>query len=221
MKEEFKGITGYENLYHISNLGRVKSFKYNKSRILKNGTQKGGYKWVYLCKDKKRKKFYIHQLVSMMFMNHTPDKLNVVVDHKDEDPTNNKLSNLRLLSHRRNISRGFVNCSSEFTGVYFLLKNNVFISAITIEKRNYKLGSFKKEIDAKNAYDDALFNWEQKQEVPILRKQHSSLKGVSYNILRKRWIAYDYVDKKRIHIGTYDSEKEAIEAKNIHLNQHR
>lgn len=35
MKEEWKDIVGYEGLYQVSNLGRARSFKWGKEKILK------------------------------------------------------------------------------------------------------------------------------------------------------------------------------------------
>lgn len=54
MEEIWKDIDGYEGLYQVSNLGRVKSFPkktYSKERILTNITNVDGYNVVDLCKN--------------------------------------------------------------------------------------------------------------------------------------------------------------------------
>ena len=56
MNEEWRDIEGYEELYQVSNLGRVKSLNYrDRSDISKCCKAKlktaGKYKWKYLCKD--------------------------------------------------------------------------------------------------------------------------------------------------------------------------
>ena len=76
MKEEFRNIKGYEGLYQISNLGKVKSLKRKlsdgrklKEKILKPQTNNCGYLRVNLYKYRKMKSFLIHQLMAMAFLN--------------------------------------------------------------------------------------------------------------------------------------------------------
>ena len=57
MEEIWKDIEGYEGLYQVSNLGRVKSF-YKEGRILKQCIDKDGYFCVGLFKNKKQEEFY-------------------------------------------------------------------------------------------------------------------------------------------------------------------
>ena len=49
--EIWKDIEGYEGLYQVSNLGRVKSLKFNKIKILSQGISGSGYKIVSLSKE--------------------------------------------------------------------------------------------------------------------------------------------------------------------------
>ena len=57
-EEEFRDIPGYEGLYQVSNLGRVKSLKFSEEKILNNNINSGGYYRVGLYKDKN--KLYIY-----------------------------------------------------------------------------------------------------------------------------------------------------------------
>jgi len=50
--EIFKDIPGYEGVYQVSNLGRVKSLKYNKEKLLKPPVNNKGYYTVFVVKEK-------------------------------------------------------------------------------------------------------------------------------------------------------------------------
>lgn len=104
MEEIWKDIPGYEGLYKVSNLGRVKSFIIHNgtnTRILKPRKVKDGYLMVALYNNKKRKNFQIHQLVAQMFI---PNINNYTeVNHKDLNKSNNSVTNLEWLNHHENI----------------------------------------------------------------------------------------------------------------------
>ena len=103
--EIWRDIEGYEELYQVSNLGRVRSLNYNRTgkvRNMKLGTYPNGYKMVDLKKDKKRKAHLVHRLVAKAFIpNPNPDQL-YEVNHKDEDKTNNAVENLEWCTHMYN-----------------------------------------------------------------------------------------------------------------------
>lgn len=105
MKEVWKDIEGYEGLYQVSNLGRVKSIKRNTAtnRILKpHNTNK--YLQVCLCKNGSTKYKLIHRLVAEAFI---PNYENLPeVNHKDEDKLNNSVSNLEWVSQAENLAYG-------------------------------------------------------------------------------------------------------------------
>ena len=104
MGEIWKDIEGYEGLYQVSNLGRVKSLKYNKERILKIANGTDGYKIVGLTYNSKRKTFKVHRLVAQAFIpnpNEYPQ-----VNHKDEDKGNNKVDNLEWCDNKYNCNYG-------------------------------------------------------------------------------------------------------------------
>jgi len=62
MKEIWKTIKDFED-YAVSNMGRVKSLKFGKERILKPGRSSSGYLIVILCRNKKQYIKTIHRLV--------------------------------------------------------------------------------------------------------------------------------------------------------------
>lgn len=94
----------YEGLYQASNIGRVKSIKFGKERILKPFTNSSGYLQVSLFKNGKKKNFYVHRLVAEAFLPN-PDNL-PCVNHKDEDKTNNNVNNLEWCNCRYNVNYG-------------------------------------------------------------------------------------------------------------------
>lgn len=103
MKEVFKDIAGYEGLYQVSNLGRVKSLGNDKSRkekILRPGIRGNGYLLVILWKNGKRKNYLVHRLVSETFLDN-PDNL-PCVNHRDENKQNNCVSNLEFCTYQYN-----------------------------------------------------------------------------------------------------------------------
>ena len=108
--EEWRPVVGYEGLYEVSNMGRVKSLERMKwdnggcckvpERILKARKVGGGYLKVNLYKDGKSKSCRIHRLVAEAFIPN-PDGL-PVINHKDENPKNNNVDNLEWCSYSYN-----------------------------------------------------------------------------------------------------------------------
>lgn len=108
MEEQWKDIIGYEELYQISNLGRVKSLNYNhtgKEQILKLHKDKGGYLRVDLCKDGKVKNCLIHRLVGNAFIPND-DIFKTQINHKDENKENNNVNNLEYCDMSYNNNYG-------------------------------------------------------------------------------------------------------------------
>lgn len=97
---------GYDN-YAVSNLIRCKSLNYRHTgceHILKPIKNKNGYLKVGLCKDGKVKQFYLHRLVALAFIPN-PDNL-PFINHKDENPLNNCLSNIEWCTAKYNQNYG-------------------------------------------------------------------------------------------------------------------
>lgn len=103
MEEIWNNIEGWPD-YQISNLGRVKSLKFNQERILKPSINKRGYKRVVLCNNKKQKTFQVHKLVAMAFIPN-PDNL-PEINHKNENPQDNRVENIEWCDRFYNINYG-------------------------------------------------------------------------------------------------------------------
>lgn len=156
--EIWKDIVGYEGLYQISNLGNVKSFQSNSERILKSPPDKHGYRIVILCKKQSRKSFKVHQLVAMAFLNHLPNGNKMVVDHINDDKSDNRLENLQVVSHRFNSRKTQGRYSSNYKGVSLIKSSGKWAALIQVSGRLKYLGSFLNEYDAHVAYQTALNN---------------------------------------------------------------
>lgn len=101
--EEWKPVVGFEGLYEVSNMGRVRSLGrevdngrgcyFKKGRILKQRINKNGRLQVSLFKNGKVYTKHTHCLVALSFIGERPNGFDVC--HIDGDCTNNKLSNIR------------------------------------------------------------------------------------------------------------------------------
>lgn len=104
INEQWRPVKGYEGLYEVSNLGRVKSLKYGKERILKPLKNRDGYLFVILYRNRKRNGLKVHRLVAAAFIPN-PEGF-PEVNHRDEDKTNNVVSNLEWCTHKYNSNFG-------------------------------------------------------------------------------------------------------------------
>ena len=105
--EEWRDIAGYEGVYQVSNLGRVKSLNYGrtgKEKCLEPWGNGGGYLQVSLRNNGKKDTPSIHRLVACTFIpnpNNLPE-----VNHKDENKENNNVSNLEWCDAKYNTNYG-------------------------------------------------------------------------------------------------------------------
>ena len=113
--EIWKDIPNYEGIYQASNLGQVKSLKKKKKkkngslvtvkeRILKLKLTHRGYYRVDLWKQSIGKHYKVHRLVWEAFNGPIPEGLQV--NHINEVKTDNRLSNLNLMTCKENSNWG-------------------------------------------------------------------------------------------------------------------
>jgi len=173
MKEEWKDICGYEGLYQVSGLGRVKSlpkkieFKdgrkpvFKGERILNCSINATGRRVVTLYKDKSSKKIYVSHLVADAFLGHQlfsgwKGRMKLVVDHINNDPSDDRVENLQVIPTRTNTSKDKKGGLSKYTGVTWDKSRNRWYARICLNGKKLHLGSFIHEIDAHHAYQKKL-----------------------------------------------------------------
>lgn len=107
MEEIWRDVVGYEGLYEVSSLGRIKSLK--TGIILKDQKGRHGYRTVWLYGKKSMpgrtgKNYFVHRIVAMAFCPN-PSGFNEV-NHKNEIKWDNRADNLEWCSHQYNSSYG-------------------------------------------------------------------------------------------------------------------
>jgi uncharacterized protein YlbG (UPF0298 family) len=227
-QEIWKNVLGYEGLYQISNMGNIKSLDrviqrkdgrnyIKKGRVLNFSLTSWGYKIAVLYKNTEQKTYLVHKLMAINFLNHVPCGHKKVVNHKDFNRLNNKLSNLEIVSQRENTNKKHLESSSKFTGVSFSKKTNSWTSSIHIEGEKVYLGSCKSEEEASELYEKALIALNKKEEIyRKVRKKVSTFKYVTFQKGADRWKAgHNYGDMK--HLGYFNTELEAKEAVDNYL----
>ena len=110
MQEVWKPVSGYEGIYEVSNLGRVRSldrvrvFRDGRTRHYPGVTLAGqigthGYRAVVLA-DGRNRTAVVHRLVAEAFVPKVPGK--IWVNHKDGDKANNCAENLEWVTPKEN-----------------------------------------------------------------------------------------------------------------------
>ena len=142
MQEIWKDIEGFENLYQVSNLGRVKSLSHiveksdgsiqtYKEKVLHLGSMTSGYNFAGLTKNKICKNYSVHRLVAKTFI---PNPNNYKdVNHKDGNKKNNRIDNLEWCSRSYNLKHALD---------IGLVKNQCKICRRVIVKHDEKIVTF-------------------------------------------------------------------------------
>lgn len=169
--EEWKDIKGYEGIYKVSNLGRVKSLKAwhgNKyksiyvdiDKIIKPMKEKSGYLKVVLHDKNKKQNKRIHRLVAEAFIENPYNYK--CINHIDGNKTNNKANNLEWCTQKYNVIDAVEKDLRKFTykGKYkkyinYDKRTDIFYVNILMNSKKIYLGSFKdieKAINVRNEY---------------------------------------------------------------------
>lgn len=167
--EVWKDIPDYDGLYQVSNFGNVKSLdrfikargngvRFLMSKKLNKCISSEGYYYVSLSKFNRNKRFKVHQLVAICFLDHTPCNHKLVIDHIDCNKLNNKLSNIQIVTNRYNCSKDRKSNNSKYIGVSWHSIGKKYVSYLKYGGKNRNLGLFLLEEDAGNAYNFVLNN---------------------------------------------------------------
>ncbi len=99
--EEWMDIPDCGGLYQASSLGRIKSLRYGKDKILKASRNNNGYLKVNIWQNKKSITKYVHRLVAAAFFGAIPNDM--TVNHKDFNKENNSIENLEVVTYSYNL----------------------------------------------------------------------------------------------------------------------
>lgn len=178
--EIWKQIPGFER-YEASSEGRIRSVDcivtrtngrnitlYGRVMAMRGNRQ--GYKMVAFSIDRKRYFKFVHRLVYMAFNGPIPDGL--VIDHIDNDKTNNRIENLQAISNEENLSKDSwrrrkhklptgVGKNREGAYTAHLYANNV----------DYYLGTYSTAKEAERAYLDAKIAYRKEGVLPTEDKR--------------------------------------------------
>lgn len=176
--EEWKAIEGFEGLYEISNIGRVKALdryvlnnggmQHRSEKMLKPQAY-NGYFLVVLCKEGKTYPRAVHRLVATAFIPNPENKS--VVDHIDTNPSNNCVDNLRWVTTQEN-------CMNPLTRLHNSVSKRGHKCYLThhTEETKRKLSEMKKGIKFSDAHKRKL------SEAHIRSGKPNCLKGKHWKI---------------------------------------
>ena len=189
--------------YDVSNYGNIRNI--NSGKILKNNINKYGYSYV-IIHDKNIK---CHQLVAIGFLGHKPDgTTKIVVDHINNNRSDNRLQNLQLISNRENIARSKTN-KTGYRGVSNHYGDK-FKAYININKVHYTIGIFETAKEASEAYIYAVNN----PHLVFKTKRTSEYKYIYFDKNKNKW-GVKYNGKP---LGMYDTELLAKEFIDKYIN---
>jgi len=136
-----KTIPGFPD-YACDEAGNV--YRRKDGRLIPKSfsVDKDGCHLVKMSNGKRKVSHTVHRLIAQTFLPDWNEGLAVL--HIDEDKTNNKLSNLMLLTMQ---DKAAVKCKG-----YSLTSSNKWAASIKINGRKTYLGSFETEEDARLAY---------------------------------------------------------------------
>lgn len=225
MEEIWKDVSGHDISYQISNTGRIRRLK---SEILIDGNRRtrtlpakelvprdnsNGYFYIKLFHP--HKQYHVAHLVWDYFGNGAIRGKNTHIDHINSNRSDNRISNLQLLTARENTSKGQQRMvhTSEYTGVE-KRKNGKWWAKIRIDGKQHYLGQWDNELDAKTEYDRVLSVYIQTGIFDKKKRsnKYSSYNGVSFNKRNNKFTAAKTTSGKKVFLGYFNTEYEAINA---------
>lgn len=149
IEEIWKTIPLYPN-FLASNLGQIKHATRGTVRV--QTLDRYGYKFITVNSKGRQKALRVHKAVAAAFLG---DPCGLVVNHKDQDRTNNRAENLEYVTIRENTTNG-KNCKKKHTGAMLNKRTGSWVSNIMVGGKLKRIGSYPTEAEASNAYKQYL-----------------------------------------------------------------
>ena len=186
--KEWREIDVFPN-YMVSNTGEIKSLNYNKTgkeKVLIPHKLSNGYLGINLYDDNKRSCYLlIHRLVAQAFLPN-PNGYRII-NHKDENRSNNSVNNLEWCSYKYNLNYG--NRNSKLSNS---LTNNPFFSIPVLQYS--KTREFLKEFPSIAEAARTINNGNIKAAVTNILKCCKGVADTQFGIVRRK-TAYGYIWK--------------------------
>ncbi len=209
--ENWRVIPSFEH-YEASDKGNVRSTNFevvrkngrtykHRGQMLTQQINNDGYCFVQLYVNKKRFVKLVHRLVYEAFNGQLDDEL--VIDHINNDRTDNRLENLQLISSRENLQKDTWRHKKQRLPLGVSQQDERgYTAVITIDYVQYYLGSFKTIKEARARYVEANRKYEETGELPadLHRVRHKIVDG--YKVCsccgRKLPLSEYYISKGRV-----------------------
>lgn len=124
----------------------------NRTDLSKPISAKDRYGYIQVCTklSGKQKTYLVHRLIWLMIYGITPKN----IDHIDGNRSNNKISNLRDVTHQENMMnmKKHADTKNNYKGTYKVKNQNSWVAEITFMRKRHYLGCFKTEKEAGEAY---------------------------------------------------------------------
>lgn len=170
LKEEWRDIEGYEGLYQVSNLGRVRSLdrlvnnhsglkRSIKGHVLKDTLcNNRGHRKIEIQKNKKRRSFLVHRLVALAFLPNPKKKSEV--NHIDANVENNNVSNLEWVTPEENREH-YRRYHKQHVAFYYdkSKKKNKYYCRLYYGKMSFSLGYYSTKEEATMVFVETYLEW--------------------------------------------------------------
>lgn len=161
--ENWVTVRGFDD-YEVSDLGNLRKKElrrplknggigFSREKVMKPNITSRGYCQVSIMRNKQRYCKLIHRLVYESFNEIEDLGTKYSIDHINGDKLDNRLCNLRYVTHRENVASYWAGKRSIPSGVYES-SNGKYVARANVNGKNRHIGYFDNPLDAHNAYKE-------------------------------------------------------------------